>query len=320
MMKQAHRSMLQGFYRDQVCNSQNRMIWDSGWRANRIVESCNELLAALMKREPGVSGILYWAVGEGAAAWDSLMPSPSAGDRKLSAEVARKALSVENIAFLDENNQIVDEATPRLQISAAFTRGELGGEGPRFLREFGLFGGNATNAANTGWMIDYVIHPRIQLSEGMRLTRNLHLSFGVGGAGTVNVVGGFGGTLPVNSIDGVGQRFSSAFHVAGVRTLNDLIAVNPLQRIQSIPDIKFLEFRAKAKMVLEFRADLRPFASLSEWSISRLLQVDPESISAEVPDIATHQVIQIREALSVLQVALDDAALREVSLGTLLNS
>jgi len=320
MMKLGRRPLLQGYYRDRLCDSQARTIWDSGWRANRIVEGCNELLAALMKREPGFSGILYWAVGEGKPVWDNLMPSPGAGDRQLSAEVARKALPVADIVYLDENNQVVGEPTPRLQITAAFTREELGGEGPRFLREFGLFGGNATNVANSGWMIDYVIHPRIQVAVGMTLMRSLHLAFGVGGTGMEGGVGGFGGTLPVNSIDGVGQQFSSVLNAAGVHTLNDLIAVNPLQPIRPIPDVKLREFRAKARMALGLRADLASFAQLSEWSISRFLREDPEVIFAEVPDVLTSQVIELQEMLAVLQVALDDTALREISLGTLISS
>ena len=320
MMKLGPRPLLQGYYCDRLCDSQSRMIWESGWRANRIVEGCNELLAALMKREPGISGILYWAVGEGAVAWDNLMPSPSADDRELSAEVARKAMSAADIVFLDEHNQVVEGPTPRIQITAAFTREELGGGASRFLREFGLFGGNATNAANSGWMIDYVIHPRIEISEGMTLTRSLHLAFGVGGAGIEDAVGGFGGTLPVNSIDGVGHRFASVLNAAGVRTLNDLIAVNPLQPIRPIPGVKLREFRAKARMALGLRADLTPFVPLSEWSISRFLQEDPEVIFAEVPGVMTSQVIELQERLAVLQVALDDAALREISLGTLMQS
>ncbi|MDH5626205.1 MAG: hypothetical protein OEY21_08870 [Nitrospira sp.] len=320
MMPREHRPLLQGYYRDRLCDSDNQTIWDGGWRTNRVVDRCNGLLAALMKGEPGFAGILYWAVGEGEPAWDNLMPSPVAGDRELSAEVARKALSAAHIAFLDERDQAVEEPTSRLRVEATFTRQELGGEGPRVLREFGLFGGDATTAANSGWMIDYVIHPRIQVSEGMTLTRNLHLIFGVGGAGTADLVGGFGGTLPVNSIDGVGHRFSSILNAAGVRTLHDLIAVNPAQRIRSIPGVKLLEFRAKAMLALGFRADLTPFASLSEWSISRLLQEDSQVILAGAPGVGTSQVIQLQEALAVLQVAFDDAALQEISLGALMQS
>jgi hypothetical protein len=322
MMKQDHQPLLQGYYCDRLCDSQNSPIWDGGWRANRVVESCNGLLAALMKGEPGFSGILYWAVGEGAAAWDNLIPSPNAGDRQLSNEIARKALTAEEIIFLDEDNETVEGPTARLQIGATFTRKELGGQGLQMLREFGLFGGDATEAANSGWMIDYVIHPRIQLSAGMTLTRNLHLTFGIGGRGTGETVGGFGGALPVNSIDGVGRRFSSILNAAGISTLNDLIAVDPLQGIASIPGVKLREFRAKARMALGLRADLLPFASLSERSISNLLQADPELLTAEIgaPGVTARHVIQMQEALEVLQVALDDTALQEISLGTLLSS
>lgn len=323
-MKRAHSPWLQGYYRDQVRNAKHRLIWDGGWRANRVVQSCNGLLAALMKGEAGFSGILFWAVGEGASSWDRLMPSPKAEDDRLTQEIVRKPLSAEDIHYLDEANQMVEGPTARLQIGATFTLEDLGGEGIRSLREFGLFGGDATAAADSGWMIDYVIHPRIQVSAGMTLTRNLYLTFGLGGGGggMEESVGGFGGALPVMSIDGVGKRFSSAFNSAGVSSLNDLIALDPLQAIASIPGVKLREFRVKARMVLGFRADLMPFAALSARSISDLLLADPETLAAEigVPAVGASHVIQLQEALAVLQVALDDSALQDISLGALLSS
>ncbi len=316
-------SGLKGTYNDCLIDSSGQCLWESGWQNNRVVERCHRLLAALMKREAGMSGILYWAVGEGLATWDRLMPSPNAGDTQLATEIARLALMPEQILYLDNENEISDEPTARLQISTTFTREALGGQGIRSLREFGLFGGDATETANSGWMIDYVIHPRIALSPGMTLTRNLHLTFGIGtGVGT-ETVGGFGSTLPVISIDGVGEQFSVLLNAAGVNTLNDLIEIDPLQTISSIPGVKLREFRAKARMVMGFRADLLPFASLSEQNISTLLKTEPETIASEIGLVGTvtsSHVIQMQETLAILQVALDDAALQEISLGRLLST
>ena len=75
-------------------------------------------------------------------------------------------------------------------------------------------------------------------------------------------------------------------------------------------------------MVLGFRADLLPFTALSARSISYLLQADPTSLVAEIGVLAVgpNHVIQLQEALSVLQVALDDDALKVISLGSLLQS
>jgi hypothetical protein len=321
-MKQHDFSALRGTYRDRLTDAQGRPVWDSGWRTNRVVDSCNALIAALMKAEPGFSGVLFWAVGAGATSWDNLMPSPLAADRQLSNEIARKAVVPADIVFLDDQDAAVAGPTSRLRIASTFTPADFGGQGIPSLREFGLFGGDATTTANSGWMIDYVIHPLIRLSAGMTLTRNLNLTFGLGGPGIVDLPGGFGATLQVGNIDGVGARFASALSAAGVRTLNDLIQLNPLQRIASIPPVRLREFRAKARMALTFRADLIPFTALSDRSISSLLQADPATLAAAigVPAVTASHVIQLQDALAVLQVALDDDALQQITLGTLLPS
>lgn len=322
-MKNNEASRLQGVYRDQLHDEKNNLIWDGGWRTNLIVNSCNPLLAALMRGEPGFSGILYWAVGEGAASWDKLSPSPDAEDGQLAKELARKALSTEDIVYLDEKNQAILGPTARLQIGAIFTREELGGSGTRSLREFGLFGGDATEALNSGRMIDYVIHPRIQLTAGMTLTRNLHLTFGLGGGSTLaSIVGGFAAALPVISIDGVGQRYAPRLNAVGVNTLSELIGIDPLQPLAGIPGVKLREFRAKARMVLGLQGDFSAMRPLAQRSLSDLLKADPDVLAAEIGSAAVNasQVIQMQEALAILQVALDESVLQEISLGDLLRS
>jgi len=50
------------------------------------------------------------------------------------------------------------------------------------LREFGLFGGDATRTPNSGYLIDYAIHPRVDLTRTMTLTRTVRQSYTAGGA------------------------------------------------------------------------------------------------------------------------------------------
>ncbi len=319
--KTTHRPFLRGIYKDCLTDPQGKHIWESGWRNNRVVQRCHLLLAALMKREPGFSGILYWAVGEGAASWDRLIPSPNGDEQQLANEVSRKTLAAGDIRYLDERHNVVETPTARLQISATFAREELGGEGVQVLREFGLFGGDATGTLDSGWMIDYIIHPGIPLSAGMTLTRNLHLSFG-SGTDLGESMGGFGGALPVISIDGIGEEFSGLLNRTGINTLSNLVAIDPLQSIENIPGVKLREFRAKARMVLNLNADLLAFVPLSERNISDLLKADPQTLAGEVgsPLVTDSHIIQMQEQLAILQVALDDTTLREISLGDLLNT
>jgi len=310
-----------GIYQDCLKAADGSLLWQSDWRDNLVVESCNILLASLMKREAGISGILYWAVGSGEGTWDALMPSPEPTDTQLQNEVARKNIVADDIVFLDAAGVPSETPTARLQVSATFGDEELGGEGTVSLREFGLFGGDATGEADSGLMIDYVIHPSVTLEPGMSLTRNLHFTFG--GSGQLgDGISGFGGMLPVISIDGVGEQFSRLLNGASVITIADLLRIDPLQPIETIPAVKLREFRTKARMLMGFRIDLSLFLALSERSISSVLQENPERLRSEIGSgpVTTPQIVQMQESLGILQVALDDMVLHEITLSSLSSS
>ena len=100
-------------------------------------------------------------------------PSPTTGDTKLLVETFRKAINPSDIVFLDSSNQPTDTITNKLQITVLFTESEANGE----LREFGLFGGNATSTANSGFMINRKIHPLIYKTSGMKLERIIRIVF-----------------------------------------------------------------------------------------------------------------------------------------------
>lgn len=319
MREAAMKTAIIGRYRDVCHDAQGRKLWDSGWQNNLVVQSCYILLAALMKRETGISGILYWAVGTGDPGWDRLMPGPVPADTQLRNEIARLPMDMSRIVYLDNENAVSESPTNRLEIRASFNADALGFEGPQPLREFGLFGGDAADAAGSGIMINYVIHPQIPLSADMSLTRTLHLSF-CGGAQLGDGMSGFAARLPVISIDGVGEQFSRVLNAAGVNTLDDLLQIDPLQPLENIPAVKLREFRAKARIVTGFRANLSPFSALFERSISALLQTNPEELAAETdsPTVTPERVVRMQEALAILQVALDDAVLQEINMAGLL--
>jgi hypothetical protein len=99
------------------------------------------------------------------------------------------------------------------------------------LREFALFGGNADATPNSGFMIDQVTHPRIDMAPGMTLNRGLRLTFGYEAPLAIEA-GNLSGpaSLPVMSIDGIGERYSEELGSRGVTTLADLatLASGPL--------------------------------------------------------------------------------------------
>ncbi len=141
---------------------------------NTVVDDCSRLIASLMKGQVGYKGITYWAVGSGAGTWDNANPpAPTVGDTKLFNETYRKAINPSDITFLDSNDKPTTSVTNKLQIKVVFTESEANGE----LREFGLFGGNATATKNSGIMINRKTHGLIYKTSGMRLERIIRIVF-----------------------------------------------------------------------------------------------------------------------------------------------
>ena len=166
--------IIKGYYHDRLCGLE-RVRLDRGWNSNLIVADCNRLLAALMKGQAGVAGILYLAVGEGQKAWDAAPPQPLPAATRLRKEILRRPVATEAITFLDSAGQPTATPTGRLQINMELTREDFPANGFQPVREFGLFGGNATAAADSGFMINYVIHPRIDITGELTLQRTLRL-------------------------------------------------------------------------------------------------------------------------------------------------
>jgi hypothetical protein len=272
--------LIKGRYHDTLTSSQSHARWDSGWRSNLIVHQCNRLLATLMKGRRGIRGILFWAIGEGAKDWDGLCPSPHPADTQLHKEIVRQRLKASQIVYLDDAGIPSGTPTNCLEITAAFKGKDLVSNGFQPLREFGLFGGNATEETDSGFMIDYVIHPRIDLAPGNTLERKLRLTFAAGAAQQDEVLTEFGADLPVSSIDGVGSVYSSTLNAHGIHSLGDLAAIAPQHSIGGIPPGRLREFRAKARLAMR-------------------LQVSPD---------------RLQEAMGDLQIALDDAQLRSIKL------
>jgi len=327
---------LKGCYRDIVTDSVGRVRWESGWRPNRIVHSCDRLLAALMKGHAGMAGVLVWAVGSGRDDWDERAPTPRAADVRLVHETARKQLAPAQIVYLDQAGQPSATITDQLEVSIEFTAADLAPSGTASLREFGLFGGDATAAANSGFMVDYVIHPRIDLDPAWTLKRTLQLAFGVCSAKSPEPEPsrlmprwyvapqpsgmGFGASLPIISLDGVGKAYAAALEANGIHVLGDLIAWDPSKPVATIPQARLREFRAKAGLVTGLQVQLKPFLGLADRTLRSILEGAATEIAGTAgPGVTLDMAQGLQEALTVLVVALDDKALERMTLRDMLS-
>ncbi len=158
---------LKGRFKDSLYTPNNEMIKDFLWQSNIIVYPCLDLVANLLKNHPGMKGVLYLAVGEGAEKWDENPPNEEPSTRQLVKEIFRKSIDpTRGMSYSEEAKTLI--------INIEFGPDEAVGT----LREFGLFGGDATDTINSGFLINYKIHPKIEKTTPKILRRTIYLSFG----------------------------------------------------------------------------------------------------------------------------------------------
>ncbi len=308
---------IKGCYCDVLTDSNGRV--QQGWHSNLIVRNCNLLLAALMKNEINMQGILYLGIGEGEDDWDSSRPVPLMTTTKLAKEVARLEITKNQVVYLDNLEKPVETISNRLEITIKFRGEDFISNGFQTIREFGLFGGDATKEPNSGFMINYVIHPRIDLTSDLTFTRKLRLTFSMGAVQEEKVMG-VGANLRVISIDGIGDEYAGELGKNGIYYLSDLAEIDPFSPVGSIPQARLKDFRAKARMVSRLGVNPAPFIQLAECSISSLLSKRPEILATDAPGVTSEVIKQLQEKLSVLHIALDDAHLQQITLSELIKA
>lgn len=143
---------------------------------NLVVDKAGELAAGYFLGEGAFTiGNMYHAFGTGLVAWDTALPDPSVSQTTLVTEIDRKVPTA--IDYLDAGNNIVTPTiTDKLQIQTVLAATEPSLDG-QDLREQGLFGGNATATANSGFMINAINHKKVAKVNGVQITRFIRLQF-----------------------------------------------------------------------------------------------------------------------------------------------
>jgi hypothetical protein len=136
---------------------------------NIIVNSASILIARLLKdsKEPD-AGISYLALGVGASGWNlQNPPQPTNTQTVLFREIARKAFSTQDVNFIDpDTGSPTTVPTNVLDFTATFAETEAVGP----IVEMGLFGGDATDLADSGTEVNYRTFPVINKTNSMTLT------------------------------------------------------------------------------------------------------------------------------------------------------
>lgn len=139
---------------------------------NIVVNSFVKLIMALCKDKDKYNGIQYWAVGSGSTSWDSELPEPSINATKLESEIGRVAINPSDITFLNSNMEPSEEPTNILQIRHIFDVSDCNGE----WREFGIFGGDASQDADSGILINKKHHVLINKNSDIMIERTMRFT------------------------------------------------------------------------------------------------------------------------------------------------
>ena len=136
---------------------------------NIIVNTASILISRLLKdnKEPD-AGISYLTVGTGGSGWYlQNPPQPKNTQTKLETELARKAFTTADVTFIDPDTGD-PTVVPTNVVDYTCTFAETEAVGP--LVEMALFGGDATDAANSGTMINYRTFPVLNKTSSMTFT------------------------------------------------------------------------------------------------------------------------------------------------------
>lgn len=145
----------------------NGVLVDEIHGHNLVVNTFLNLVMCLVKQQTGYGGLQYWAVGSGSASWDSSPVTPDIDAKRLTQEIGRVPLSADCFSFLNADFEPVNTPSNILQIKRLFSESECNG----VWREFGIFGGNATSATNSGIMINKRHHGVITKTNEMQVER-----------------------------------------------------------------------------------------------------------------------------------------------------
>jgi hypothetical protein len=188
---------IKGMYRD-ILTRDASVIFDPGWRSNKIVADYGRFMAALMKKQfPLPVGVEYLAVGSGNEGEDAFKQRVGAYFTRLNGEPAfsgplfldetnenwvwAKKIEEADVKYLNELGDIsIDVVTNRLGLDVVFAQNEPSVETLGF-REFALLGIHRDDGGvfdvTRMFLINYVSHGTITKDKDTELSRSIKLIF-----------------------------------------------------------------------------------------------------------------------------------------------
>lgn len=172
-----------GIWRDTYEFDDGREGFTTEWNHNQAQNTAAILSAILfgktLKNEASSwGGIQFLALGQGYTDWDLSEPTLEDmpySDTILIDEIDRIQVSNgTNVFFLDPDTElpsIIPTRMLQINVLIPFDRGN--GD----LREFALFGGDATSVQDSGYMINWVAHTKIEKDARTQILREMRLKW-----------------------------------------------------------------------------------------------------------------------------------------------
>jgi len=143
------------------------------WGWNQIQNVFKKLLACWCRAESGYGRINFLGIGEGLPGWDSVPPVQGYDQVTLTHEYCRLEIPQGNIVFIDSDNLPTGYPTNKLEVTVNIGYDDANGT----MREFGLFGGTATSALDSGEIVNWIVHDRIDKTSGFEIQRKVRIEF-----------------------------------------------------------------------------------------------------------------------------------------------
>ncbi|MFX0200688.1 MAG: hypothetical protein ACFFCW_31595 [Candidatus Hodarchaeota archaeon] len=327
---------MKGYYKDII--AYKRPFYNARiiCHPNHITYPCHLLLAKFMKNDPDCAGIKYLAIGKGKEEWDGNVPEPTDDSNALKNEILRYTIKPKDIKFVNKNGVSIENeqglqgkiSSNRIQMEFKIKRDDFK-ESVNYipLREFALFGGKgATIEKDSGEMIDYVIHPRIDITTDMTLHRTIRLVFGpddvsIGEHYKDGLWSLVGKNLPVSAIVGVGKKLSVGLEREGIRTMDDLVKQGFGLKISGVSEKKLQQLRTMARIVLNTELDVDGVKHLKGYTLNSFLKADPKKLARKVSErgVTATWLEQQQGKLGMLEMCLDKDEMKRITLGELMD-
>jgi len=144
------------------------------WGFNQIQNAFRTLLACWCRSESGYLRIGFMGIGTGLVGWDTTPPTQSYDQATLEAEYYRLTIPQGDIVFIDPvSGTPTGYPTNKIEITVNIGYSEANGT----MREFGLFGGTATSALDSGEIVNWIVHDRIDKTSGFEIQRKVRIEF-----------------------------------------------------------------------------------------------------------------------------------------------